>query len=107
MAYVVERRWPRFRISVPAVVEVLGQVPPGKAVVAGSTRDVSAGGVYVVSQEFVVAGARVRVQVDLSGVGMRLAEGGEVVRCEEWGFAVAFDSPVEGGVDLPRGAGSS
>lgn len=101
MAYSVERRWPRHEVSVPAVVEILGEAGPGAAVVAGSTRDISAGGVYVVSQEFVAAGARVRVHVDLTGLGRLLTAAGAVVRREQWGFAVQFDPPLEEGLVSP------
>lgn len=100
MAYSVQRRWPRFRVTVPAVVEFLETAGAAPTAVAGSTRDIGAGGVYVVSQEAVVAGLRVRVSVDLGRLGRAFRSGGSVVRTEECGFAVQFDEIVTDAMHL-------
>ena len=88
------RQWPRFRVTVPALVEVFENADLMAGAVAGSTRDIGAGGVYVVTQEPVAAGARVRVSADLGRVGQAFRTAGSVVRCEEYGFAVAFDDTL-------------
>jgi multidrug efflux pump subunit AcrA (membrane-fusion protein) len=97
----VQRRWPRFRVAVPAVVEFPGTTDARSAAVAGSTRDLSAGGVYVVSMEKIVAGARVRASVLLGRLGRTFVTTGSIVRTEEYGFAVQFDEPVADAMDLP------
>jgi hypothetical protein len=91
MDYSMPRRWPRFRSTSPAVVEVLDTPDSGGKFVAGSTRDIGAGGVYVVSEEGMMLGLRVHISVNLERLGRVVRTLGSVVRCESSGFAVEFD----------------
>ena len=91
MDYPLARHWPRFRSTCPAVVEVVDTVEPDGRFVAGSTRDIGAGGVYVVSGEGMVPGLRVHISVNLGRLERLVKTLGSVVRCESSGFAVEFD----------------
>lgn len=91
MCYPAKRRWQRYKITAPVIVEVIPADAPKQETVVGSTRDVSAGGIYVVSDNATLEGARVRVHVDLSRVGELINADGKVVRKDEWGFAIEFD----------------
>lgn len=85
----------------PAVVELHKTFPRPRSAIGGRTRDVGAGGVYVVSQEEVATGTRVRVSVHLGHLGRMFSSFGSVVRREAHGFAVAFDNTVELAWDVP------
>lgn len=94
-AYTMPRRWPRHRITAPILVEFASPDGRGGHLVAGSTRDISAGGVYVVSQEPVNAGTAAQLYMACPGREAPLNTAGVIVRCEPKGFAIAFSETVE------------
>ena len=94
MDYLYPRRYPRFRSTDPAVIEVLDRPESVGEFVAGSTRDIGAGGVFVVSEEGMVPGLRVRLSVNLERLGRAIKTLGSVIRCEPGGFAIEFDEAL-------------
>ena len=90
MSFSVKRKFQRFKITAPVIVELMPDETE-EGTIVGSTRDVSAGGLYVASDEVATEGVRVRVHVDLSRVGELINTDGKVVRKDDWGFAIEFD----------------
>ena len=93
--YPVQRKWPRLRVTAPIVAQFDLEDGTNESVIAGSTRDISAGGVYVVSQERVQTGARSQIHVAHSLFTESMNTTGAVVRLESTGFAIEFDQELD------------
>lgn len=89
MDYAVQRRWKRKRISAPVIVTIKG-AGQTRTIVA-STRDISNGGVYVVSARCPECGTEVEIRIGPAHEANPLDTDGRVIRKDEWGFAVAFE----------------
>ncbi len=102
-AYPVPRRWPRFRVTAPIVVQFGMGGGVTSTSIAGSTWDISEGGVFVVTHEGVKMGAHSQVHIGSQLFGKLLSATGEVVRSEPTGFAIQFEDALPGAAQLVDG----
>ena len=58
----------------------------------GFTRDISAGGVFVLTSDLLPVGSIVQMEIQLSPVRVRLRSHGQVMRTEPNGFGVVADT---------------
>jgi hypothetical protein len=91
--YSVKRKWQRFPASAQVRVQVLDDQVSDK-IILGASRDVSAAGVFILTQNPPPVGTKVKVFTRLATTGMILENCGEVVRLEADGFAVRFDNVI-------------
>ncbi|MEI6127627.1 MAG: PilZ domain-containing protein [Pseudomonadota bacterium] len=98
------RKFERFDLNAPALLEDEGQ----KQSIKLFTRDISAGGVFLLAAAPLAIGAKVKVEIvipnetieDLTGTRFQLRVYGTVVRIEDSGMAISF----KGQAILPVGS---